>query len=130
MKQYRKGSPKRWYRAALIVGAVIVVIALALALTARVSTRPFTDAQGRVLRGSLAEMRLETIGGVPQMLWFRGIDTHLPILILLHGGPGASELPLFRHFNPDLEHHFLVVHRQPRTRRCAGDAGTAGRLEP
>ncbi len=114
MKQYRKVSPKRWYRVALIVGAVIVVIALALALTAPVSTRPFTDAQGHMIPGSIAEMRLETIGGVPQMLWFRGIDTHLPVLILLHGGPGASELPLFRYFNADLERHFLVVYWEQR----------------
>jgi proline iminopeptidase len=59
-------------------------------------------------------MQLETIGGVPQMLWFRGVNTHLPVLILLHGGPGASEMPLFRHFNAELERHFLVVYWEQR----------------
>jgi proline iminopeptidase len=114
MNHPRRASPKRWHPPALIAGAVIVVLALALTLTAPVSTRPFTDAQGQVIPGSIAEMRLETIGGVPQMLWFRGIDTHLPVLILLHGGPGASEMPLFRHFNADLERHFLVVYWEQR----------------
>jgi len=31
------------------------------------------------------------------------------ILILLHGGPGASESTLFRQFNVALEEHFLLV---------------------
>lgn len=114
MKYLRQVSPKHWHRVALIVGAVIVVIALAVALTAPTSTKPFTDARGQVIPGSIAEMRFETIGGVPQMLWFRGIDTHLPVLILLHGGPGASEMPLFRYFNAELERHFLVVYWEQR----------------
>jgi pimeloyl-ACP methyl ester carboxylesterase len=35
-------------------------------------------------------------------------------LILLHGGPGASESALFRHFNSALEQHFLVVYWEQR----------------
>ena len=49
------------------------------------------------------------INGVPQAVWFRARDTHSPPLIFLHGGPGVSEGALFRHFNSELENHFLVV---------------------
>ena len=33
---------------------------------------------------------------------------------MLHGGPGASEAALFRHFNPDLENEFLMVYWEQR----------------
>jgi pimeloyl-ACP methyl ester carboxylesterase len=56
----------------------------------------------------------ELIGGVEQRLWFRGVDSERPALILLHGGPSASEAALFRHFNADLEHAFLVVYWEQR----------------
>ncbi len=61
------------------------------------------------------------IGGVEQRLWFRGLDAANPAVILLHGGPGTSEGSLFRHFNSDLEHNFLMV--------CTGsNEGRAGRI--
>jgi pimeloyl-ACP methyl ester carboxylesterase len=54
------------------------------------------------------------IGGVRQRLWFRSLDARNPPVILLHGGPGASESALFRHFNADLERHFLMVYWDQR----------------
>jgi pimeloyl-ACP methyl ester carboxylesterase len=54
------------------------------------------------------------IGGVEQRLWFRGIDVRKPVVIVLHGGPGASEAALFRLFNPDLENEFLMVYWEQR----------------
>jgi pimeloyl-ACP methyl ester carboxylesterase len=35
-------------------------------------------------------------------------------LILLHGGPGFTEMRLFRHFNPPLEKSFTVVYWDQR----------------
>jgi pimeloyl-ACP methyl ester carboxylesterase len=37
-----------------------------------------------------------------------------PLLLWLHGGPGGPERPLFRYFNSDLEHHFLVAYLDQR----------------
>jgi proline iminopeptidase len=59
-------------------------------------------------------MEFATIGGVPQSLWFRGLSRSSPALILLHGGPGTSESALFRYYNSELEHHFLVVYWEQR----------------
>lgn len=59
-------------------------------------------------------METVTIGGVGQSVWFRGVSTASPALILLHGGPGASESALFRHYNAVLEQHFLVVYWEQR----------------
>lgn len=59
-------------------------------------------------------METVSIGGIPQQVWFRGLDRHNPALLILHGGPGASEAALFRHFNGELERHFLVVNWEQR----------------
>lgn len=45
---------------------------------------------------------------------FRGSDVDNPAVILLHGGPGVSETALFRHYNADLEHRFLMVYWDQR----------------
>ena len=54
------------------------------------------------------------IGGVPQRLWFRGIDVGKPVVILLHGGPGTSEAALFRYFNAALERQAVMVYWEQR----------------
>lgn len=79
-----------------------------------VHTAPFRDASGGVLPGSIASMETHVIGGVEQSLWFRGEDVRDPALVLLHGGPGISESALFRHFDAELERHFLVVYWDQR----------------
>jgi proline iminopeptidase len=96
-------------RARLFTLVATAFLANALFLTGCVHTPPFRDANGVIIPGSIASMETIRINGVPQAVWFRGRDAHLPILILLHGGPGISEGALFRHFNSELENHFLVV---------------------
>jgi len=59
-------------------------------------------------------MELVKIGAILQSIWFRGEDRDNPALLLLHGGPGASESALFRHYNAELEKHFLVVYWEQR----------------
>jgi proline iminopeptidase len=94
--------------------AVVVGLALLLVTTGCVHTRAFTDAHGHVIPGSIATMETVTIGDIPQNIWFRGVNTANPALILLHGGPGASEAALFRHYNAALEQHFLMVYWEQR----------------
>jgi pimeloyl-ACP methyl ester carboxylesterase len=79
-----------------------------------IRTAPFRDAHGKRIPGSVATMTDEMIGGINQRLWFRGIDVANPAVILLHGGPGASEAALFRHFNADLEDEFLMIYWEQR----------------
>jgi proline iminopeptidase len=77
-------------------------------------TAPLRDDRRVPVPGSVAMMTDAVIGGVEQRLWFRGVDAVNPAVILLHGGPGTSEAALFRHFNSDLEHHFLMVYWEQR----------------
>jgi proline iminopeptidase len=98
--------------------AATVPIAAAIALLAAVSgcvhTRAFKDRHGQVLPGSIARMESVRIGGIQQSIWFRSANTSNPALIFLHGGPGISTAPLSRHYNGDLEHHYLVVYWEQR----------------
>ena len=94
-----------------------VAAATALLLTVvgcGIHTAPFEDQRGRVVPGSIATMTDLTIGGVRQRVWFRGTSLDNPALILLHGGPGASEAALFRRFTPELEQSYLVVYWEQR----------------
>jgi proline iminopeptidase len=98
----------------IVLGVLIVGLALLLGFTLPIHTQPFRDARGTVLPGSIAVMEKVTIGGLQQMLWFRGVSAEKPALILLHGGPGASESALFRAYVSELEKHFLVIYWEQR----------------
>jgi pimeloyl-ACP methyl ester carboxylesterase len=81
-------------------------------------TPPFRAHNGAILQGSIAEAGFVRLGGVDQWVLFRGESTLNPPLIVLHGGPGFSDVALFRHFNAPLEKHFVVTHWDQRgTRR-------------
>lgn len=92
----------------------LTTLLTALSLYGCIHTAPFRDDQGRIIPGSIAVMETVSIGGIPQQVWFRGIETRNPALLILHGGPGASEAALFRAFNSELERHFLVVNWEQR----------------
>jgi pimeloyl-ACP methyl ester carboxylesterase len=77
-------------------------------------TRPFRDAHGAVIPGSIAETNYFTIGGIDQWVMIRGENTANPVLILLYGGPGLSETALFRSCNASLEQSFTVVYWDQR----------------
>jgi proline iminopeptidase len=94
--------------------SAIFVLAFYCALAGCVSTEPFRDATGHILPHSIAVMEQHAINGSSQRLWFRGTNIDNPVLILLHGGPGISESGLFRHYNAELEQHFLVVYWEQR----------------
>ncbi len=94
----------------LLVGAVAVVDGwLRLG-----HTKPFRGPDGNVLLNSVAEVKYVRLGGVDQWVMIRGENVANPPLIVLHGGPGMSEMGFFRHFNAPLERHFTVVHWDQR----------------
>lgn len=64
--------------------------------------------------GSVSELISAEIGGMDQWLLIRGEDSSSPVLLWLHGGPGAAQMPVHRAFNKDLEKEFVVVHWDQR----------------
>src|SRR5260370_20120213 len=75
---------------------------------------PFLGPRGEPVPGSIAEITYLRLGGVDQWVMIRGESLANPPLILLHGGPGFSEMRLFRHFNAPLEKSFTVVNWDQR----------------
>jgi len=62
----------------------------------------------------ISSMEKIRLGGVEQTIGIHGADTSKPLLLILHGGPGFSELLLFRSYNRDLERDFVVVNWDQR----------------
>jgi pimeloyl-ACP methyl ester carboxylesterase/membrane protease YdiL (CAAX protease family) len=77
-------------------------------------TKPFRGPDGHVLGNSVAEAGYIRLGGVDQWVMIRGENVTNPPMIVLHGGPGMSEMGFFRHFNAPLERQFTVVHWDQR----------------
>jgi pimeloyl-ACP methyl ester carboxylesterase len=57
-----------------------------------------------------------TLGGLKQWIFLRGEDQYNPVLIFLHGGPGASApgMPSSRNLDAELIKHFTIVHWDQR----------------
>lgn len=63
---------------------------------------------------SIAFLEKHLIGGINQWLLIRGQDSRKPILLWIHGGPGAAQIGFNRHYCTDLEQDFIVVNWDQR----------------
>lgn len=100
---------------------LIFALALALSATATAQTPPATDdpyAQAReivagvrhiVTPNGVEETFVAELGGARQVVNVRGADRENPILLFVHGGPGATELPYAWSFQRPWEDFFTVV---------------------
>ena len=98
---------------------LLTVIALALGVSLvwllwPTSTPAIVDAEGTSVFGSIAEEEWVEVNGLSQWTLTRGRDRDNPILLVLHGGPGAGEFAWFRAYNSNLEDGFVVVHWDQR----------------
>lgn len=78
------------------------------------NTEPIVDSNGQEIPGSIASMEKIELGGVEQWIVIRGKSTDRPVLLMLSGGPGASEMGRFLKFNKNLEDYFIVVNWEQR----------------
>lgn len=63
---------------------------------------------------TIAKSEKVVLGGYPQFVLIRSHNLKNPVLLILHGGPGASETAMFRKYNSDLEKYFTVVYWDQR----------------
>jgi len=54
------------------------------------------------------------INGHQQWLRIRGERTDNPVILYLHGGPGGSQIPSYRHYQLEWERDFTMVHWEQR----------------
>ncbi len=102
-------------RVKLFFGVVLAVIVTVTVWALRPAYTPLiTDDSGTVMPQSVAYLEPITIGGMDQWVLVRGHDKANPVLLWLHGGPGAAQIPIARHYNGELEKEFIVVHWDQR----------------
>lgn len=94
--------------ALMSIGIFMLFIIAALLYLSPQKTAPFTDENGKVLPKSIAEIKTVPINGYPQRLLIRGKDKNNPLLLHVHGGPGAPDQPFFGDKN--LEDIFTVCY--------------------
>lgn len=111
-------SPRSLFRVLriLLMSLALFVLAIgALAyFTAGTYTRPFIDNFGNPLPNAITEERRVILGGVEQYVLVRGKNRQAPLMVFVHGGPGASETPFLRMHNAALEEDFVVVYWDQR----------------
>jgi pimeloyl-ACP methyl ester carboxylesterase len=92
----------------------LVVVALAVAIALPPSTPPIVDAGGRPVDGAIAELATVRLGGADQRILVRAQDPDKPVLLWLAGGPGQTDLAIFRAIMDDLTRDFVVVNWDQR----------------
>lgn len=80
----------------------------------RSRTPQFHNENMQPIPNSIATIESVMINGRKQSLLIRGQDVNQPILFCCHGGPGMAQIGFIRHFQKDLEKHFVVVNWDQR----------------
>lgn len=76
---------------------------------------PVLDDSGNPAPDGIVSLQKVNLGGVGQWILIRGRDRNKPVLLVLHGGPGAPLMPWVDLFQTDaLEANFVVVHWDQR----------------
>jgi len=108
------GLPHRVVRRLPWAVAVLLIGGLAVAIALPPSTPPIVDADGRPVAGALAELTTVRLGGADQGILVRAQDPAKPVLLWLAGGPGQTDMALFRAVMDDLTRDFVVVNWDQR----------------
>jgi pimeloyl-ACP methyl ester carboxylesterase len=72
-------------------------------------TPEIIDERGESIQGSIASLEQVEIGGRKQWICVRGNSLDAPVLLWLHGGPGASEIGWNRKYLQALEENVVFV---------------------
>jgi len=114
---------------------ILVLAALLAPLTAQAAEPAFTrdtarkivsDLQKVVTPNGIERQMQIDIGGTRQWITVRGRDLNNPILLFIHGGPAAPEMPTSWTFQSPWEDYFTVVQWD---QRGAGKTYLAGDLQ-
>src|SRR5262249_7266731 len=112
---------------------------LAIILPASAADKPFTQDRARAIIGNLQkivtpngidEKALVTINGTKQWITVRGRDRNNPILLFIHGGPAAPEMPTSWTFQNGWEDYFTVVQWDQRGSGKTYAANDPARIRP
>src|SRR5215831_2201965 len=116
----RPGKDFKGWVIRILKGFGLLLGLLLLAIFVWALIPPFT----RSIPGEHAIFEIQSIslGGFEQSVLLRGTDRRNPILLYVHGGPGAAQMPIASTYSDELEKHFVVAHWDQRGAgaSCAG----------
>ena len=92
----------------------LILLLTAIALAAVWKALPGSTPAIRTGPAPIAVLESVEIGGMRQWLLIRGQDRTAPVLLWLHGGPGAAQMPMAHATTRSLESDFVVVHWDQR----------------
>jgi pimeloyl-ACP methyl ester carboxylesterase len=92
----------------LCVAGLVAAAAIALLIVSPGKTEPFVGADGKAIARSVAEIASLEIGGVQQKMIIRGKSEENPVVLFLHGGPGAPEYPFSKELRTLIEEDYTV----------------------
>jgi pimeloyl-ACP methyl ester carboxylesterase len=93
---------------------ILIVILLSIFGLHRGRTHAIRNRYLRVIPGSIAWLGEMRVGGVDQALLIRGVSRKNPVVLFVHGGPGAPAMYLAHRFQRGLEREFVMVHWDQR----------------
>lgn len=96
--------------------SAVIFIVLSMGIIGVVMFSQFTahtpkilDQNGKVLKGSIAELRKVQLNGRYEWISVRGKNKNNPVLLFLAGGPGGTQMAATRYELSRLEDNFVVV---------------------
>jgi pimeloyl-ACP methyl ester carboxylesterase len=108
----------------LLAASVLLCIAFIFFTQITASTPKIRDEKGKVIAGSIAELRRVELNGRKEWISIRGYDRKKPILLFLAGGPGGSQMAAQRYELAELEKYFVVINwDQPGSGKSYGAVG-------
>jgi pimeloyl-ACP methyl ester carboxylesterase len=75
---------------------------------------PITDANGKIIPGSISVIEKIKLGGQERYIIIRGKDSTKPVMLFLHGGPGSPEFIFMKNTNRTIENDFVMVYWEQR----------------
>jgi pimeloyl-ACP methyl ester carboxylesterase len=117
-------AASRTKKSGIVLAAVCALCAVFVWFTQLAASTPaIRDESGKIIPGSIAELRRVTLNGRKEWVSIRGNSQDNPVLLFLAGGPGGSQMAAVRHDLSELEKHFVVVNwDQPGAAKSYGAA--------
>jgi pimeloyl-ACP methyl ester carboxylesterase len=97
-----------WTVLSFFLAVIFALLGLLLALSPG-QPQPFLDKTGQPLASSLSEKIRVEMNGIQQGMFIKSRNSHNPVLLFVHGGPGMPTYWLTQRYPTDLEDHFTVV---------------------
>jgi pimeloyl-ACP methyl ester carboxylesterase len=123
----------------LACGVALLLAPLAAQAADVVQAKPFTRDDARAIIANVQKIvtpnGIDThvavpINGTMQWITVRGRDSHNPILLFIHGGPAAPEMPTSWTFQNDWEDFFTVVQWDQRGAGKTYSANDPAKIAP